>query len=267
MSNIIGLSHIVFTSSIRRIPESSWLKNFFAEPEEICLANQEFKKDLQRYPDSETRIVIYKPLSGDLPAFELVFSKNQYSWPRSSYGIIIDENWIDSERYKPVSEFLALREAVAIKSVFLDQEIGCFVAVSPDLKRKFNSKMGLCLKVACEAHFNDLCEILALKKVIAAENIYVCFAKVVNTAFSDFPIFFLIDPKSTKSEPFFNDDLGLSTIGWFVKDVNAVLPSNVNSRFRKTNIFDLTLNGREFQGVFLYDLSLPSNEILMLKRS
>ena len=92
MSSIIGLSHLVFTVNRinnNTVQNSDFLKQFYSEAENFEFDHSYARNSLIRNRENAiSNLSLFKPLSFNLPAIELLYVKSTEIRPFEKYGII-----------------------------------------------------------------------------------------------------------------------------------------------------------------------------------
>ena len=66
---------------------------------------------------------------------------------------------------------------------------------------------------------------------------------------------------------YYNDDYGLSTIGWISKDLENIQPRIRTIGFELSPTFSIEMNNNHFEAFFCYDNFSLSQEIMKIKTS
>jgi hypothetical protein len=255
MNNILGLSHLVFTLNCDKINSlnGTLLESFYGDGDYLEFNHKEARKDLIRNNvNLISKISLFKPINSDLPALEFLYCKSSISRVINSYGLIFNNYDFKSKELEEVIYFdnfyfvkcffdKTLNLLIAYSTNLTQEQFGCWIIV-----RDFEEQKNLLLNQKS----NDV--------ISCDENKIVIRTKVINSKFSSFTIV-LIKSNSNFTENYFNDDLGLSTIGWFQKKTNEI---RHNYNFLKTKDFQITIFGRKFNANFLYKNVSISHEIL-----
>ena len=258
MSSIIGLSHLVFTvnrNNTNSAKNSDFLMQNFSEAVNFEFDHSYVRKSLIRNKENAiSSLSLFKPISHDLPAIELLYANSTELRPFEKYGIIdtckTDKREKELETYYfPNSDFYVryyydsfMESWIALDTNFFENGVGCWISTSDFESQKmfFSSiKTG--------------------KILLENDNYFVFKCRVVNKKFSNFT-FVLV--KDLNSSLFYNDDSGLSTLGWFTKDIE-------NESFSKNGLtlsesFTIYLNDNIFTAMFLFNNRSISHELLKL---
>ena len=98
-------------------------------------------------------------------------------------------------------------------------------------------------------------------RIISYENdMLTVKCRVLNSKFTTFTIV-LIKEKRERAQNYYNDDLGLSTIGWFQKNFERL---ENYEQFSITHTFQISIFSRIFNAHFLYSNISISHELLNL---
>jgi len=255
MNNILGLSHLVFTVNSDKINslKGTLLESFYGEGNYFEFNHKEARKNLIRnHTNMLSRISLFKPLNGDLPAIEFLYSESTISRDQNSFGLILNNFDLKSEEFEKEIHFGKNYSA----KILFDKKLNLTISHSTNLMQ---DKFGCWIIVKdFEDQKNLLLNQKSNKVISSDENIIVIRTKVLNSKFSSFTIV-LIKSNSNFTENYFNDDLGLSTIGWFQKTHSEI---KENNKFFKTKDFQITMFGRKFKANFLYKNVSISHELL-----
>lgn len=252
MFNIIGLSHLVFTVNNKEFKDSNYLKDRFSNPENFIFDHYQFKNSLLRNPNNKfSKITLYKSSENNFPAIEFINSENSNYRPKDSYGII-DKSYVKAESFSTKIQF---SNNNYIHTYFCPK-LNLNICNKTDV---ISNNVGLWMKV-----FNFKQQVEFFKKNLKLncyyeDNYKANFStRIVNKSFSNFDIVIF---KSSKKQSFFNDDIGLSTIGWITK--NLVYKTFLDG-FHLTEPFKIKLAKNEFQAQFSYNNTFISNEYLKI---
>lgn len=262
--SVIGLSHIVFTTDSREFAEGSCLKKLFAPAEVHHFKNQEFKSDLQRQPSSETEIRLFRPLSDDCAALELLFAEGTPARPINSSALLIDAGLCPDLKGSLDRAFPELSALFPSRGHIMDKAAGP-VLLCEGLKAKFGTSMGLCVRMAGPADVEAWVRLFGLKLVSDENTVKIATARLMNRSFLPFPFFFVCG-NLVAGDHFYNDDQGLSTLGWLAKDLGMMEDASQKSGWKTTAKFPLSLNTTAFNGMFVYDGKMISHEVLTFKK-
>ena len=268
MENILGFSHLVFTSHNKKLVSNSQLTSLYEQPEQYTFAHGAVKKKLLRTPSTDTLLSFYSSRDGDLPALELVYSESYCARDLNSYGLILPSTKAP-EASKTISKRCLndkINAIIPIHSVALIEELPCYLIYSEILHQN-ECTMGAWMNV------NDLENTLLMYQkqlnseiINQGDGIAIAKTRVINKKFTNF-LWVLIEENNQKS--YFNDDIGLSTLGWIKKpSPNTLPPKQINIeglKLNDTKPFTIEMNGRQFNAAFYFDNQLPSFEILELK--
>ena len=258
MSSIIGLSHLVFTVNRinnNTVEKSEFLKLLYSEEENFMFDHSYVRNSLIRNKKNAiSNLSLFRPLSHNLPAIELLFVNSTKARPFKKYGIIYTS--IDSKivkeletYYFPESDFFIryfydpfIDTWIALETNFFEDGLGCWISTSDFISQKmfFSSiKNG--------------------KILLDNDNFLIIRCKVVNRNFSNFTFVIV---KELNDANYYNDDSGLSTLGWFTKDIQAE-SFNKNGLILSDSFF-INLNENIFNAMFLYNNSSISHELLKI---
>jgi hypothetical protein len=261
ISSVIGLSHLVFT--VNETGNNQLLSDLLAKEYDLPILlefNQsEFRKALLRNNQNLiSHISLFKPKFNHLPAIELLHVIPLAERSIMNYGLFIagsnagknDQEiqtielgqtsynlrfHIDNILQSPVGELYS-------DNVFVNTN-GCWIIV-----QDFDSQSAFLKSIA------------GVKILEDSNNTLVAKFRVINKTFSSFTIILIRDEQN--SSDFFNDDIGLSTLGWFSKDL---INGTGNGFFNKgSDIFPIEMNGTRFDAKFIYNNKSISHELLKL---
>jgi len=258
MHKILGLSHIVLTvnSKIIKSFNSTLLSMFYGDGKYFEFNHSTIRREMIRSEiNLISKISLFKALNGDLPAIELLYSEGNLKRPDKNFGLIFKTISLPLEFDKKELRFgnnyhikyifdEKLHINVAYSTNIIDDDYGCWMIVNDfDQQKTFliNEKSN---------------------QIISNEEDIIIFrCRVLNTKFSYFTIV-LIRDKDNIIEKYYNDDLGLSTIGWFQKNLDCVIETN---DFSSSETFPITIFEKSFDAKFLYNNISISHELLKIK--
>lgn len=256
MNSVIGLSHLVFTIDSEvdiAAAGSVFLQQFYALGEDFYFDHRSVRLNLIRDKQNEqSQLTLYKSRFNDMPAIELLRVKSSIKRPRETYGFIqagitpLAEQEL-KKYYFPGTDFFVdyynddvLGSRIACATNFFEKGYGCWITVDDfDLQKAFFSS------------------IKSARIFVDTDDIFIVGCKVINKRFSNFT-FVLI--KNRKQTIFYNDDCGISTLGWFAKEIEK----HHTIGFAETIPFSISLNGNLFGAKFLYNNRSISHELLKL---
>lgn len=252
MYSILGISHLVFTVNKNESKNSEYLNTNFLAPDNFEFDHSKIRKPLLRNSSNQiSRISFHKPINPCLPAIELIESNNLLTRPQNSFGII-DKTL---KNFNFPSTLIKLGNQQTITSYFcpimniniswetniIDGEVGCWIEVFD-----FKSQMDLLKKnFSLNCYYED-------------DSTAKFKTKIINKSLSPF---FIVLIKSSECQSFYNDDLGLSSVGWFSR--NLLSQTNVDL-FKTSEHFKINLYDNELNAQFVYNNKLFSHEILKL---
>lgn len=256
MSNILGFSHLVFTVADNGIAGGSgFLDTLYDSEEYFELDHATHRSELVRAPQNlVSRISLYKSRTGDLPAIELLHVKHTQQRPVLNYGLISRHTGLPlglplERRIIPGTPFYVdgwfdplLNTFIASQTNLFDDEkqAGCWMFLSDfEVQKKYFSGIG------------------GKKILIDTADIFAVKCRVINKKLSSF-VFVLINDRISNAE-YYNDDLGLSTLGWFARNLSD---ESLAMGLHASNLFSISLNGNSFDARFLYNNKNISHEIL-----
>ena len=254
MNNILGLSHLVFTINSENIHslKGTILEDYFGDGDYFEFDHTEIRRKLIRNDiNIHSKISLFKPLNSNLPAIEFLYSKNDTARPLNTFGLILKNLNVDKKYLANEFKF----EEFYFAKCFLDSKLNIYVSHDTNL---IESEYGCWITVKdFEAHKKLLTSIKSNLIISNDNNKLIVKCRVINSKFSTFTIVLLRDTLTTNN--FFNDDLGLSTIGWIQKSNDKY---SEDSLFQNTNTFQISIFDRIFKAKFLYNNSSISHELL-----
>ena len=250
MLKIVGLSHLVFTVNHEKYKNSAYLKNKFLVGDQYIFNHHRYRKDLLRDSTKKfSKINLFKSKHNDFPAFEFLESDCEVLRPSNFYGII-DKNF---KQTNYISEKVQLSKNIWVKSQFCPM-LNLNICNKTDL---IDSQNGLWLKVyKFEEHVNFFIKSLKLKCYYQDDEKAFFRTIIVNKNLVNFDIVLF---KTLERQSFFNDDIGLSTIGWITKNL---VNKKEKDNFKFTESFNFKIGNRELSAQFSYDKSFLSNEYI-----
>ena len=266
MSEILGLSHLIFSSPSRILRGGSPLEKLFLRPVFENFDHSEPKKALLRLKtDERTNLTLYASAEGDLPAIELIPSKCEISRPLTSYGMIFPEN--RKEIFEGLQKFqltAKIAEKLSFTKVCILEEIPSLIAISPELENH-SCSMGAWIQVPNISSSVDFFANFAGSKIIEQTEDHALFTiKVMNKKFSTFLI--AIFKSGNLEQNFYNDDIGLAAFGWFAKKIPQ-FPEKLTNSYSASPEFGINIKDKKFKAVFFYDNKSQSNEIMVMDRT
>ena len=265
-SGIIGLSHIVFTIEEGKSPGKGIemiLNNHFIKPEYLELDNSLWRLPLLRNESNAlSKIALYKAADHDLPAIEFLHVSKTDDTRQKFCGVFLNNKmypFLGNELF--VDEDISELPTDGIEEVTIRKK---FIQILNTLRnRQVNIQHGCWCEVkdfdSQKAFFKS---IPGASFQIETEDFFVVRSKVVNKRFSWFSIMLI---RSEKYETdFYNDDMGLSTLGWFVKALEVGVDEE--SEFLSSPVFPVSINMNTFNALFLYTNMGISHELLKIKQ-
>jgi hypothetical protein len=252
MYKILGISHLVFSVNKNGFKNSEYLKSNFLTPDNFEFDHSKIRKPLLRNSSNKiSRISFYKPINPCLPAIELIESNNLLKRPQNSFGIIdktLKKNSQPSTLIKlgnqqTITSYFCpiMNTNISFETDIIDSETGCWIEVFD-----FKSQINLLRK-----NFNLNC-------YYEDDSTAKFKTRIINKSLYPFHIVLI---KSSKHQSFYNDDLGLSSFGWFSKNLQS--QKNIDL-FKISDHFKINLYDNELNAQFIYDNKLFSHEILKL---
>lgn len=250
MNNIIGISHIVFTVDNQSELESSYISSLYQKPKRFRFNHSSIKKKLIRKSlNGISQISYYESIDKIQVPIETIFSKSKYSRPKNSFGIVNksfkmgnDDNF-EIFKHKILGKLNVYNCKTTQANICNDLEL-------------INTELGCWIEVGdFENQIRLLADDFRLKCIHETNEVAVFITKVINKSFSNFSIILL---KSNSNKNYYNDDIGLSSIGWISKSDFVLKTQN----FEKTPLFDIKLFENKFKTKFIYDNKGISHEIL-----
>jgi len=262
-NSIIGISHLVFTvgcdnsSSFR---ESDFLNTYFSEGEYFEFDHSDFRNDLIRdKKNSLSKLSLFKSKFNDLPAVELLHTESTVSRPNTNFGLL----------HSPVDTVIKSEKTVTINfpgtdfyaTCYYDEALNTYIAAQTNLYEL--EKQSGCWIVLDDNDFvsqKTFFKTIDGAKILAEnEGLLIIKCRVLNKKFSNF-VFVLIRDTNEKENSYYNDDQGLSTLGWFTKSLEQVGPDSMKTSPK----FSISLNGNTFDARFIYNNQNISHELLKL---
>lgn len=250
MNNIIGISHIVFTVDNQEQIESRYISLLYQNPKKFRFNHSTIKKKIIRENlNGISKISYFKGIDNYQVPIETIFSNNEVSRPKNSFGIVNkffingDNDNFEIIKHKILGDlnvyYCKITQAFICNNLeLINTELGCWIEVS-----NFEDQLRL------------LVEDFGLKCIYETKEIAVILTKVINKSFSNFSIILL---RSNSNINYYNDDIGLSSIGWISKSDFIIKTPN----FKKTHMFNIKLFENKFKTKFIYNNKGISHEIL-----
>ena len=255
-NNIIGLSHLVFTVPFSKKSnyKSSLLELFYSDPIRYKFDHYNYRKNLLKSADNNlSNLEIYIPKNSDSPAIELLYVNTDFHRPNEYYGFIFNKNLYkptttlkkmflsDSKYYVEYYYDLFLHSNIATNANLFASGQGCWISVNDFVEQKkfFSSISGV--------------------QILVDENsLFVLKCRVLNKTFSFFYI--AIIPIINSDTFFYNDNIGISTFGWFRK--NNSIESYVSIFKYISPFFQIEMTENTFDAIFLSNNKGVSHELL-----
>ena len=258
MSNIIGFSHLVFTvNNSCSLSASSFLNEFYFEREYFELDHGTCRLPMIReITNSVSKISLYKSKLGDLPGIELLHVKSVVKRPLLNYGLICQGRFTPSFALPLKRQHFGGGEFYV--DYYYDELLNSLIAPATNLFN--NEKDGGCWMILSdfEKQKEFFLSIGGRKVLIDTENIFAVKCRVINKKLSSF-VFVLIKDITNKNTHY-NDDLGLSTLGWFARNIDET--DIQDELLSSSDLFSISLNGNCFDAKFFYNNQNISHEIL-----
>lgn len=254
MGNLLGLSHLTITTSDCPIPPI--LRKDYDSPSIIVFHQKELREKIDRYPREAVQIALYKNISGYLPAIEaLQPGKDAQKRPDGSYGLLLSEAL--------TSSYLQLYRCDTSRVI---DEHNILPLVPDSRLTRYECPGGLWLWSSDLDREEMFHQNILEGEILEKEDSRLLVRHRVMTR--KIP-FFLFDYRiwpNEKREIFRNDDTGLSSIGWIVRDVFEMHESLMKfDAFNCSSIFSLEI-GKVIWNVFFVVLpgGLISHEFLSI---
>lgn len=264
MLQVVGLSHLVFTSQSSGLPEGSILSSIYQFGERNDYGPIPEKKELLRDADGweSTSMSLYHSKTSEHPSLELIHIDKASHRPAGSYGLILPPGHESSTAMAPSQCGIPVPD-IAANSIVSEESLPVTIAFSPK-PVEHGCSMGAWLDVAdldaSTAFFTDALGAECISKGVSS-TLLKC--RVVNKKFSKF--LWLLRQKNSIEEVYYNDDLGLSTIGWVARGLDGVEAAARRHGLRASGRFEVGVGGRTLRAAFLYDNRSASHEILSVQ--
>ena len=254
MSSILGLSHLVFTISPQAQGSSTFLDQFFFPGEFFQFDHQEVREPLIRSKDNAiSNLALLRSRFDDTPAIELLYANFASARNQEMFGLIYpgvphaDQPLVN--QHFPGGHFFVkyyfdafLNSRIAVETNFFEKGYGCWLYASDYEEQK-----------------SFFLSIRNSKVLLDIEDFFIISCKVINKKFSNFTFVIIRNPEETL---IYNDDAGLSTIGWLTKDITHESLRAI--KLKESPKFAIMLNGNNFEAKFLYNNKSISHELLKL---
>jgi hypothetical protein len=254
MSAILGLSHLVFTINKESEGQSTFLDLFFFPGEFFQFNHQEVRANLIRNSDNATsNLALHRGRFDDTPAIELLYTSSKSARRPEKFGLIYPgipcgEKLIEDQHFTGGHFFVRyyfdpfLNSRIAVETNFFEKGYGCWLYASD-----FEEQKSFFLSI-----HNS-------KVLLESNDFLIISCKVINKKFSNFTFVIIRDNVESTN---FNDDSGLSTVGWITKDIGH--ESLAAIKLQGSPKFTILLNGNSFDAKFLYNNKSISHELLKL---
>lgn len=261
MAQVIGLSHLVFTTNAKELSSGSSLSALYRFAERNHYGPIPEKRSLLRNPEGwrSTSMSLYHSQTASHPSFELIHASSGFVRPLGSYGLILPVQ--DGGFPDPIPvELSYLRSALSVDNVVLDETVPTYIIFSSTLA-EHNCTMGAWLEVAdlhaATALYKD---ILMAEELWSGDGLTVLKCRVINKKFSSF--LWVLRNKTDEAAVYYNDDCGLSTIGWIARGLDGFDEAASLHGLQASGHFGVTVGGRDLKAAFLFDNRSASHELL-----
>ncbi len=261
MSGILGLSHLVFTTCAERLADDSHLSALYHLGERNQYGAIPEKKDLLREPEGwrSTSMSLYHSRTASHPSFELIHAKGTNARPLGSYGLLLPPH-PGLNGQAPPNSLAFLVDFLAVEQVIIDKTLPTYLAFSSKLEESACS-MGAWLEVADLSVTVDLFKnLLMCEELFSDGETSLLRCRVLNKKFTKF--LWVLRKIKSNAGVYFNDDIGLSTIGWIARGFDTSGETAQACGLKTSGRFDVAVGGRTLKAAFLYDNQSASHEIL-----
>lgn len=255
MFKVLGLSHLVFSNNRLNLDLNNFLKNNFEPPSNFKLDHSILRQPMVRLKENLlSNISLYKSNLKSFPALEVLHVSTINKRSEESYGIILN-----SETNRKLGlETINFSNPNFYANCLFDQNLNSYIAYDTNLIK--DKSLNGCWITVNDFHeqVDVLSNIFRLPIYEEFEDICSFKCKLLNSTFSNF-ILVLINGKNKVNQTF-NDDLGISTIGWFVNTLE--IESDKNNNLQITDEFQIELLNNKFKAKFVYSNFGISHELL-----
>lgn len=255
MFKVIGLSHLVFSNNCVNLKLSDFLNNNFESPSNFKLDHSISRQPMVRLKENLlSNISLYKSNLKSFPALEVLHVSTKNRRIENSYGIILNSETNSSKGLEKInfcnSNFYA--------NCLFDQNLNSYIAYDTNLIK--DKSLNGCWITVNDFHeqVHILSNIFKLEIYEEYEDICSFRCKLLNSTFSNF-ILVLINGKNKLNQTF-NDDLGISTIGWFANTLE--IDNDKYNNLQITDEFQIELLKNKFKAKFVYSNFGISHELL-----
>lgn len=255
MSDILGISHIVLSTNNKFDSRTlnTLLEDYFFDGEYFEFDHSTIRSQLIRSEiNLRSKLSLLKSRNKYLPALELLYCESEISRPNNFFGLILKNSIVN----KPCEVSSILIDKYYINFInekkfglnisydtnIIEEDFGCWIYIKDyDSQKKFLSSQK------------------SIKVVREGVDFIVLKCKIMNSSLTSFNIILIRDTKNKELE-YFNDDLGLSTLGWFFKGELK----NESSDFKMTDFFEIEILGKKIKARFVYSNKSISHELLKI---
>jgi hypothetical protein len=262
-NNVIGFSHLVFTvgNDYGTQKKSPFLARHFDEGKYFEFDHAEYRSAVIRNSSNAvSRLSFYGSLLNDMPAIELLHVNDPVKRVAGSYGLIVPESYKNTnESPLPVETQYFCNGKYFVSGVY-DETLSAFVAYDTNL---FQKDGGCWLTVNDFEAQRKFHSGISSNKILIDENeIFAVRCRVINKKLASFVIVFLRGQNN--EEKIYNDDQGLSTFGWFVRNLDD---AEMNGYLDwQSPSFEININANTFAAKFLYNNKGLSHELLKINK-
>lgn len=248
---ILGLSHIVFTVNTNKLEKDDYVTNTFEDPKNYIFDHSRQRVNMIRDKvNNISNLNFYKSKNNIGPSIELLSCVNTNYRLSNTYGII-DKNFIPNKNMLRNSDHIFFGK---IKSYF-SSSLNCQIITSVN---SIDTDYGCWIEVNnFDNHIEMLKSCFGLKLIYLTKNIAQFKSIIINSSLTPFTLIIIKSKTSTK---YYNDDNGLSSLGWIANS----FPEEPFESFNLSDEFNLLLFAKKLKGRFIFDNNGISHELLKL---
>lgn len=263
MSNVYGFSHIILTTHERELSDPLLAKLYTLGIRQ-GFDHTLFKSGLLRNVKGNENpgISLYKSIDSSLPALELINYKSEQCRDEASCGFVFPAALASD--YPVGKNQGILTNITPLSAEYISQNNLIKMAIS-EAPLRHRCSMGVWMTAK---RYNQTSrwfkEGLKAKCILETEQYTMLTSRVMNKKFTNI-LWILVRDNQGNQASYFNDDSGMSTLGWLVKDLELPAQKAEKLGFNVGPVFEIKLSQRLFQARFIYDNCTPSFELLKLK--
>ena len=265
MTSILGLSHLIVTSTNRDIGLNNRLTDLFLLKEKHIFHDSIDKQGLLRSTARHTDLSIFTSKNDTLPALEILYSDSSVHRSLDSYGLLFPSKHLHKSTVElQYKKNIRVSSIIPIEETYFVPHLPILVSYSP-LVAQHNCTMGAwSYTVNIELAKSFFSKILDAKIIDHGDGYAVFTTNVVNRKLTRF-LWVLIEQNQPNSVCFYNDDVGFSCVGWLAKRLDIQESCSGEIGYQATKPFSINMSNNSFDATFFHNCDYLSHEIMVLK--